>query len=97
MRAVIALPYAWLAVFFLLPFALVLGIALVTNAPDSVPPVELGFSLDNFRLLLSISLFLLLLKKLLQLDQLRFGFFPLLNEIMVRLGQLRYLLFKCLA
>ena len=35
MRAVIALPYAWLAVFFLLPFALVLGIALGTNAPDS--------------------------------------------------------------
>ena len=58
MRAVIALPYAWLAVFFLLPFALVLGIALGTNAPDSVPPVELGFSLDNFRLLLSDKLYL---------------------------------------
>jgi len=57
-RAVIALPYAWLAVFFLLPFALVLGIALGTNAPDSVPPVELGFSLDNFRLLLSDKLYL---------------------------------------
>lgn len=58
MRAVIALPYAWLAVFFLLPFALVLGIALGTNAPDSVPPVELGFSLDNFGLLLSDKLYL---------------------------------------
>ena len=58
MRTVIALPYAWLAVFFLLPFVLVLGIALGTNAPDSVPPVELGFSLDNFRLLLSDKLYL---------------------------------------
>jgi len=42
MRFVIALPYAWLAIFFLLPFALVLAIALGTNAPDLVPPVELG-------------------------------------------------------
>ena len=58
MRAVIALPYLWLGAFFLLPFALVLGIALGTNAPDSVPPVELGFSLDNFRLLLSDKLYL---------------------------------------
>jgi putrescine transport system permease protein len=51
MRFVIALPYAWLVVFFLLPFALVLAIALGTNAPDSVPPVELGLSLQNFALL----------------------------------------------
>ncbi|MEI7870733.1 MAG: putrescine ABC transporter permease PotH, partial [Alphaproteobacteria bacterium] len=41
MKAVIALPFLWLGVFFLLPFALVLAIALGINAPDSVPPVEL--------------------------------------------------------
>lgn len=58
MRAIIALPYLWLGVFFLLPFALVLAIALGTNAPDSVPPVELGFSLANFKLLFSDRLYL---------------------------------------
>ena len=42
MRFVIALPYAWLVVFFLLPLALVLGLSLGTNAPDLAPPVELG-------------------------------------------------------
>ena len=31
MRLVIALPYVWLAAFFLLPFALVLAIAFGTN------------------------------------------------------------------
>lgn len=35
MRAVIALPLVWLGIFFLLPFVLVLAIALGTNAPDS--------------------------------------------------------------
>ncbi|MDI1283558.1 MAG: ABC transporter permease subunit [Reyranella sp.] len=58
MRAVIALPFVWLGVFFLLPFALVLAIALGTNAPDSVPPVELGFSLKNFTLLFTDDLYL---------------------------------------
>jgi putrescine transport system permease protein len=58
MRAVIALPYAWLVVFFLLPFALVLAIAFGTNAPDSAPPVELGHSLQNFALLFSDDLYL---------------------------------------
>jgi putrescine transport system permease protein len=48
MRLVIALPYAWLAIFFLLPFALVLAIALGTNNLDMVPPVELGLSFKNF-------------------------------------------------
>ncbi len=48
MRAVIAAPYAWLVVFFLLPFALVLTIAVGTNNPDAVPPVDLGFSFANF-------------------------------------------------
>lgn len=57
MRFVIALPYAWLVVFFLLPFALVLGIALGTNAPDSAPPVELGLSLKNFTLLFTDDLY----------------------------------------
>ncbi len=57
MRFVIALPYAWLVVFFLLPFALVLGIALGTNAPDSAPPVQLGLSLENFTLLFTDDLY----------------------------------------
>jgi len=58
MRFVIALPYAWLVVFFLLPFALVLAIALGTNAPDSAPPVELGLSLANLALLFTDTLYI---------------------------------------
>jgi putrescine transport system permease protein len=58
MRAVIALPFAWLIVFFLLPFLLVLVIAFGTNAPDSVPPVELGLNFESFRLLFTDSLYL---------------------------------------
>lgn len=58
MRAVIALPFAWLILFFLLPFVLVLAIALGTNAPDSAPPIALGFSLDNFKLLFTDDLYL---------------------------------------
>ena len=58
MRFVIALPYAWLAIFFLLPFALVLGIARSTSAPDSAPPVALGFSLASFKLLFTDDLYL---------------------------------------
>jgi putrescine transport system permease protein len=57
MRAVIALPFLWLIVFFLLPFALVLAIALGTNAPDSAPPVELGLGLANFKLLFTDDLY----------------------------------------
>ncbi|MGQ0582602.1 MAG: ABC transporter permease subunit [Reyranella sp.] len=58
MRFVIALPFLWLGIFFLLPFALVLAIALGTNSPDSVPPVELGASLKNFALLFTDSIYL---------------------------------------
>jgi len=57
MRFVIALPFVWLVVFFLLPFALVLAIALGTNAPDSAPPVALGVSLENFKLLFTDDLY----------------------------------------
>ena len=57
MRAVIALPFTWLIVFFLLPFALVLAMAFGTNAPDSAPPVALGFSLENFKLLFTDDLY----------------------------------------
>ena len=40
-----------IVVFFLLPFALVLAIALGINAPDAAPPVELGSHQDqNFLL-----------------------------------------------
>ncbi|HZP99936.1 MAG TPA: ABC transporter permease subunit [Reyranella sp.] len=58
MRWVIAFPYGWLAIFFLLPFFLVLGIAFGTNNPDMAPPVELGFNLANFKLLFSDDLYL---------------------------------------
>ncbi|HEU5094238.1 MAG TPA: ABC transporter permease, partial [Reyranella sp.] len=58
MRAVIALPFAWLILFFLLPFFLVLALAFGTNAPDSAPPVELGLSLANFRLLFTDDLYI---------------------------------------
>ena len=58
MRAVIALPFAWLIVFFLLPFVLVLVIAFGTNSPDSVPPVELGLNFESFRLLFTDDLYL---------------------------------------
>ncbi|MBS0517618.1 MAG: ABC transporter permease subunit [Proteobacteria bacterium] len=57
MRTAIALPFAWLIVFFLLPFALVMTIALGTNAPDAAPPVALGLSLDNFKLLFTDDLY----------------------------------------
>jgi putrescine transport system permease protein len=57
MRLVIALPFVWLIVFFLLPFALVLAIAFGTNAPDSAPPVALGVSLENFKLLFTDDLY----------------------------------------
>jgi putrescine transport system permease protein len=58
MRAVIGVPFLWLGVFFALPFALVFAIALGTNNPDLVPPVELGFSFKNFALLVSDDLYL---------------------------------------
>ena len=58
MRAVIGVPFLWLGIFFALPFLLVLVIALGTNNPDLVPPVELGFSLRNFALLFSDNLYL---------------------------------------
>ncbi len=58
MRAVIALPFVWLIVFFLLPFFLVLVIAFGTNSPDSAPPVELGVNFESFRLLFTDSLYL---------------------------------------
>lgn len=58
MRLVIALPFIWLGIFFLLPLALVLAIAFGTNAPDSVPPVELGIDLSSFRLLFTDDLYL---------------------------------------
>lgn len=58
MRFVIGLPFLWLGLFFLLPSLLVLAIALGTNAPDSVPPVELGLSFKSFALLFSDDLYL---------------------------------------
>jgi putrescine transport system permease protein len=58
MRLVIALPYLWLVVFFLVPLGLVLGLSLGTNAPDLAPPVELGVSFASFKLLFTDDLYL---------------------------------------
>ncbi len=58
MRLVIALPYLWLVVFFLVPLGLVLGLSLGTNAPDLAPPVELGLSFTSFKLLFTDDLYL---------------------------------------
>jgi putrescine transport system permease protein len=58
MRWVIALPFAWLVVFFLLPLLLVLGLSFGTNAPDLAPPVELGVSFASFKLLFTDDLYL---------------------------------------
>jgi putrescine transport system permease protein len=57
MKLVIALPFAWLIVFFLLPFVLVLAIALGSNAPDAAPPIALGLGADNFKLLFTDDLY----------------------------------------
>jgi putrescine transport system permease protein len=58
MRLVIALPFAWLVAFFLLPLALVLGLSFGTNSPDLAPPVELGVSFASFKLLFTDDLYL---------------------------------------
>jgi len=58
MRFVIALPFAWLVVFFLLPLALVLGLSFGTNSPDLAPPVELGVNFASFKLLFTDDLYL---------------------------------------
>jgi putrescine transport system permease protein len=57
MRAVVIAPYAWLVVFFLLPFALVLTIALGTSNPDAVPPVDFGVSFESFARLFTDKLY----------------------------------------
>ena len=57
MRFVIALPFAWLAAFFLLPLALVLGLSFGTNSPDLAPPVELGVNFASFKLLFTDDLY----------------------------------------
>jgi len=67
-RLVVALPWVWLGVFFLLPFALVLKISLAEirmGVPPYTPLVEtvdgvrqVIASLDNYRLLLADSLYL---------------------------------------
>jgi len=58
MRLVVALPFLWLGVFFLLPFALVLGLSLATNAPDLAPPVEIGVNWASYKLLFTDDLYL---------------------------------------
>jgi putrescine transport system permease protein len=73
-RLVVALPYAWLIVFFLVPFLIVLKISLAQSAiaqPPYAPVLDFaagwrgivqffaGLSFDNYRLLGSDSLYLL--------------------------------------
>src|SRR4051812_44316868 len=72
-RLVVILPYAWLAAFFLAPFLIVLKISLSQTAlaqPPYLPVLELaagwqalqdflaGLSFDDYRLLVSDSLYL---------------------------------------
>jgi ABC-type spermidine/putrescine transport system permease subunit I len=47
-RLLIGLPFFWLAVFFLLPLALVAGISLAESA-DAIPPFALRPTLANYR------------------------------------------------
>jgi putrescine transport system permease protein len=47
-RFLIVLPFAWLAVFFLLPIAIVAGISF-TESADAIPPYAAAFTLDNYR------------------------------------------------
>lgn len=56
-RLAATVPFAWLAVFLLAPFAIVLAVALGRSAPDSVPPVEFGAGLGNFAFLASDPLY----------------------------------------
>jgi putrescine transport system permease protein len=51
-RFLIGLPFAWLAVFFLLPLAIVLTISFAENA-DSIPPFKLIWTMTNYRALCS--------------------------------------------
>src|SRR5262249_40038412 len=58
MRFVIAIPFLWLGVFFLVPLMLVFGLSFATNAPDLAPPVELGVNWASYRLLFTDDLYL---------------------------------------
>jgi len=58
MRLVIAIPFLWLGLFFLLPLGLVFGLSLGTNAPDAAPPVELGVNWASYALLFTDDLYL---------------------------------------
>jgi putrescine transport system permease protein len=51
-RFLIGLPFAWLAVFFLLPLAIVLAISFAESA-DSIPPFTLNWTLANYAALCS--------------------------------------------
>jgi len=51
-RVLIGLPFAWLAVFFLLPLAIVLTISFAESA-DSIPPFKLIWTVENYRALCS--------------------------------------------
>jgi putrescine transport system permease protein len=56
-RLVIALPYAWLLLFFAAPFLIVAAISLADNTPDTVPPVSLTGSARSYVLLWSDALY----------------------------------------
>src|SRR6202040_701555 len=55
-RYVLALPAAWLALFFLVPFLIVLGISFAEQAVG-IPPYALRLSLDNYALLAGDALY----------------------------------------
>jgi putrescine transport system permease protein len=54
----IAVPFAWLLLFFAAPFAIVAAVSLATQDMDAIPPLRLGFDVQNYLFLLSDSLYI---------------------------------------
>ncbi len=56
--AIVAPPFAWLLLFFLMPFVIVAAISLGQNAPDAAPPVVMTGTARNYAFLLSDPLYI---------------------------------------
>ena len=54
----IAVPFGWLLLFFAAPFAIVAAVSVATQDMDAIPPLRIGFDLQNYFFLLSDSLYL---------------------------------------
>jgi putrescine transport system permease protein len=55
--AIVGPPFAWLLLFFLAPFAIVVAISIGQNAPDAAPPVAMSGTVRNYAFLLSDPLY----------------------------------------